>query len=144
MYGLMTETIEDKQKEIIENFNFFDSWQDKYAYLISLGKSLPSFPEDKKDEQHLIKGCQSQVWFDASYRDGYLYFQGISDAAIVSGLIALLLEIYSGQTPNVILDSEPYFIDAIGLTQHLSPTRNNGLYAMLKAIRRLAQNYVDQ
>ncbi|TNF67041.1 MAG: SufE family protein [Gammaproteobacteria bacterium] len=137
-------SIDQKQKEIVENFDYFDNWGDKYAYLISLGKSLEAFPALKKDQQHLIKGCQSLVWFDAEYIDGKVFFKGTSDAAIVSGLIALLLDIYSGQTPQTIIDTEPYFIDEIGLSQHLSPTRNNGLYAMLKAIRNFAKHYANE
>ncbi|MCF6777143.1 SufE family protein [Thiotrichales bacterium 19X7-9] len=137
-------SIDQKQKEIVENFDYFDNWGDKYAYLISLGKSLEAFPASKKDQQHLIKGCQSLVWFDAEYIDGKVFFKGTSDASIVSGLIALLLDIYSGQTPQTIIDTEPYFIDEIGLSQHLSPTRNNGLYAMLKAIRNFAKHYAHE
>ncbi|MCF6766139.1 SufE family protein [Thiotrichales bacterium 19S3-7] len=134
-------SIDQKQKEIIENFEYFDDWADKYAYLISLGKSLEAFPPSKKDQQHLIKGCQSLVWFDAHYQEGILYFKGTSDAAIVSGLIYLLLDVYNAQTPEVILNTEPYFIEAIGLSRHLSPTRSNGLYAMLKAIKNFAKDY---
>ncbi|MCF6808224.1 SufE family protein [Thiotrichales bacterium 19S9-12] len=140
----MNTNITEKQKEVVENFEFFEDWQEKYAYLIGLGKSLETFPEEKKNDEHLIKGCQSLVWFDVELRDdGLLYFRGISDAAIVSGLIGLLIHIYSGQSPEAILASEPEFIKEIGLEQHLSPTRNNGLYSMLKAIKTFARDYAN-
>lgn len=135
----MTMTIDEKQQEIIDNFDFFEDWSEKYAYLISLGKSLPEFPKNKQNEAHLIKGCQSLVWFDTELKEGNLYFKGISDAAIVSGLIGLLLHVYSGQSPQAILESKPYFMEEIGLAQHLSPTRNNGLHSMLKAIYQFAK-----
>ncbi|MCF6766938.1 SufE family protein [Thiotrichales bacterium 19S11-10] len=140
----MNTNITEKQKEVVENFEFFEDWQEKYAYLIGLGKSLETFPEEKKNDEHLIKGCQSLVWFDVELRDdGLLYFRGISDAAIVSGLIGLLIHVYSGQSPEDILASEPEFIKEIGLEQHLSPTRNNGLYSMLKAIKNFARDYAN-
>jgi len=135
--------IVSRQRHVIEDFDLFDNWNDKYAYLISLGKSLRDFPKEKKDQAHQVKGCQSQVWFDATLVDGKLYFQGISDSAIVSGLIGLLLKIYSDATPSDIVASTPDFMDAIGLSKHLSLTRNNGLYVMLNYIYNTAKQYVN-
>ncbi|WP_119343446.1 SufE family protein [Facilibium subflavum] len=135
-------SIIQRQKEVIENFSFFEDWSDKYAYLISLGKSL-DFPDDKKDAAHMVKGCQSQVWFDATLEKGKLVFKGISDAAIVSGLIGLLLTVYSGATPEEILHSDTAFMDEIGLSKHLSVTRNNGLHAMVNYIYSMARQYAD-
>ncbi|WP_116963619.1 SufE family protein [Fastidiosibacter lacustris] len=135
--------IMERQQALIDDFNFFDDWSDKYAYLIGLGKNLEPFPESKKDEAHMVKGCQSQVWFDAQLQQGKLMFHGISDAAIVSGLIGLLLQVYSDAFPHEILDSTTDFMTEIGLAKHLSPTRNNGLYAMINYIYSTAQKYVD-
>ena len=132
----------EKQSTLVENFNFFDDWSDKYAYLIGLGKSL-KFPDDKKDQAHLIKGCQSQVWFDVQCLDGKLIFHAISDAAIVSGLIGLLLEVYNNSTPEEILNSDILFMETIGLSRHLSSTRNNGLHAMLNFIYASAKQHSD-
>ncbi|MFZ9035933.1 MAG: SufE family protein [Francisellaceae bacterium] len=134
-------TISEKQQEIVENFGFFEDWSDKYAYLISLSKGLDDFPEDKKDEAHMVKGCQSQVWFDAEIIDGRLHFKGISDAAIVSGLIALLIKVYSDSMPSDIVASNTDFMQKIGLDQHLSATRNNGLHAMVSYIYNTASAY---
>lgn len=136
-------TIKKRQQAIVDDFHFFDDWSDKYAYLIGLGKSLEPFPEDKKDEAHMVKGCQSQVWFDAILDDGKLTFYAVSDAAIVSGLIGLLLNVYSGSTPKEIVSSDTDFMSEIGLAKHLSPTRNNGLHAMINYIYGTAQKYVD-
>jgi cysteine desulfuration protein SufE len=126
------------QQELIEEFQFFDNWMDRYQYLIDLGRRLPEFPEEERTEANRIRGCQSQVWFVAERRDDRLEFRAISDAAIVSGLIALLLRIYSGRRPRDILDTPPSFVEALQLEQHLSPTRSNGLSSMLKAIRDFA------
>ena len=126
------------QGEVIEEFAFFDDWMDRYQYLIDMGRRLPEFPEDERIDSNKIKGCQSQVWFVAEECDGRLEFRAISDAAIVSGLIALLLRIYSGRTPQDILDTPPDFVTALQLEAHLSPTRSNGLASMLKAIRNFA------
>ena len=137
-------SILSRQQTIVEDFDFFEDWSDKYAYLIGLGKTLPEFPADKKNEAHLIKGCQSQVWFDVELQnDAKLTFYGISDAAIVSGLIGLLLKVYSGATAQQIIASNTEFMKQIGLAQHLSPTRNNGLHAMVNYIYQTAQSYVD-
>ena len=132
-----------RQKSIVDDFNFFEDWSDKYMYLIGLGKTLTPFPKDKKDEVHMVKGCQSQVWFDALLSDGRLVFFGISDAAIVSGLIGLLLTVYNDATPQEILDSNTDFMSEIGLAKHLSPTRNNGLHAMVSYIYTTAKKHVD-
>ena len=126
------------QEELVEEFQFFDNWMDRYQYLIDLGRRLPEFPEADRIDANKIRGCQSQVWFVASESDGRLEFRAISDAAIVSGLIALLLRIYSGRRPQDILDTPPDFVEALQLQAHLSPTRSNGLASMLKAIRTFA------
>ena len=132
------QSISERQKEIVEEFNLFTDWMDRYQYLIDLGKRLPEFPDSDKTEANKIKGCQSQVWFVAEQKGGKLQFRAISDAAIVSGLIALLLRIYSDREPAEILDTPADFIAALQLEQHLSPTRSNGLAAMMKAIREMA------
>lgn len=127
------------QDDLVEEFSFFDDWMDRYQYIIDLGKRLPEFPQHEKIEENKIKGCQSQVWFVAQQNsDNRLEFQAISDAAIVSGLIALLLRVYSGRKPRDILDTEVDFVTRLKLDQHLSPTRSNGLSAMLKAIHSFA------
>lgn len=134
----MTNEVQAAQDELIAEFRFFDNWMDRYQYLIDLGRRLPPLTEAELVEDNKIKGCQSQVWFVASEHDGRLSFRAISDAAIVSGLIALLLRIYSGRRPQEILDTPPTFVAALELEQHLSPTRSNGLASMLKAIRAFA------
>ena len=126
------------QEELIEEFRFFDDWMDRYQYLIDLGRRLPEFPEAERVDANKIRGCQSQVWFVAKEKEGRLEFRAISDAAIVSGLIAVLLRIYSGMKPQEILDTPPDFVKALQLEAHLSPTRSNGLASMLKAIRDFA------
>ena len=134
----MSSEVAAAQEEIIEEFGLFDDWMDRYQYLIDLGRRLPEFPDELRTDEHRIRGCQSQVWFVPEKRDGRLYFQAISDAAIVSGLIALLLRLYSGREPQDILDTPPDFVEALELQSHLSPTRSNGLSSMLKAIRGFA------
>jgi cysteine desulfuration protein SufE len=134
----MSSEVAAAQQEIIEEFGLFDDWMDRYQYLIDLGRRLPEFPDELRTDEHRIRGCQSQVWFVPEKRDGRLYFQAISDAAIVSGLIALLLRLYSGREPRDILDTPPDFVEALELQSHLSPTRSNGLSSMLKAIRGFA------
>ncbi len=131
------------QQELIEEFSFFDNWIDRYQYLIDLGRRLPEFPEADMTDAHNIKGCQSQVWFVASKDDDRLQFRAISDAAIVSGLIALLLRVYSDRRPLEILETPADFVAALELEQHLSPTRSNGLSSMLQAIRRFASDAVQ-
>ena len=123
------------QTDLIDEFQLFDNWLDKYQYLIDLGRKLPEFPEEYKTDEYRLHGCQSQVWLRADESNGELKFAAISDSAIVSGLIAVLMRVYSGRTPQDILDTAPDFIDAIGLDAHLSPTRSNGLHAMIDAIK---------
>ncbi|MEE4162810.1 MAG: SufE family protein [Woeseiaceae bacterium] len=130
--------VEQAQAEVIEEFAFFEDWMDRYQYLIDLGRRLPELPASDRSEENRIRGCQSQVWFAVEERDGRLYFRAISDAAIVSGLIALLLRIYSGRKPGDILATPPDFVQALGLESHLSPTRSTGLASMLEAIRGFA------
>ncbi len=134
----MTNEVQIAQQEVIEDFGLFEDWMDRYQYLIDLGRRLPEFPEALRVEENRIRGCQSQVWFVAEEKDSRLQFRAISDAAIVSGLIALLLRIYSGKYPRDILDTPADFVTALQLESHLSPTRSNGLYSMLKAIRGFA------
>lgn len=131
--------IEEAQRALVEEFSYFDNWMDRYQYIIDLGRRLPEFPDSDKTDARKIKGCQSQVWFVAT-RDGErLNFRAVSDAAIVSGLIALLLRVYSGRKPEDILETSANFVAELGLDQHLSPTRSNGLTAMLNAIRSFAR-----
>ena len=137
------ESARDAQNAIVEEFSFFGDWTERYQYLIDLGRKLPPLPEEFKTEAHKVQGCQSQVWLVAGGDAEQLEFRAISDSAIVSGLIALLLRVYSGRSAREILETEPRFIEAIGLAKHLSPTRNNGLAAMFKRIQdeaRKAQN----
>ncbi|MFW6202785.1 MAG: SufE family protein [Marinilabilia sp.] len=131
-------TIKEKQDEIIEEFSAFDDWMDKYSLLIEMGNELENFDEKHRVEQNLIDGCQSKVWLHAEMNDGKIEFQGDSDAIIVKGIVALLLRVISGHTPDEILNSELYFIDEIGLKEHLSPTRSNGLVAMIRQIKAYA------
>jgi cysteine desulfuration protein SufE len=130
--------VQAAQDEVVEEFAFFDDWMDRYQYLIDLGRRLPALTDAELIDENKIKGCQSQVWLVASQEEGRLSFRAISDAAIVSGLIAILLRIYSDRRPDDILSTPPDFISALNLEQHLSPTRSNGLAAMLTAIRRFA------
>jgi len=130
--------VQAAQSELIEEFAFFDNWMDRYQYIIDLGRRLPEFPEAEKTDANKIKGCQSQVWFLAEMKGDRLHFQAISDAAIVSGLIAVLLRIYSDRRPQDILDTPADFVTALNLEQHLSPTRSNGLASMLNAIKAYA------
>lgn len=125
-------TINELQDEVIEEFSAFDDWMDKYALLIDLGNALDPLDEKYKTESNLIEGCQSRVWLQADYVDGKIHFQGESDAVIVKGIVSLLIRILSDHTPQEILDADLYFIDRIGLKEHLSPTRSNGLVAMVK------------
>jgi len=136
--GEVVNEVQAAQNEVVAEFAFFDDWMDRYQYLIDLGRRLPALSEAELVEENKIKGCQSQVWFIAEQEDDRLTFRAISDAAIVSGLIALLLRIYSGRRPEDILHTPPDFVTELQLEQHLSPTRSNGLSAMLKAIRRFA------
>jgi len=134
----LSNEIQIAQQELIQDFEFFEDWMDRYQYLIDLGRRLPEFPDEYRNDENRIRGCQAQVWFVATEEDGRLNFQAISDAAIVSGLIALLLRLYSGRKPQDILDTPPDFVAALELESHLSPTRSTGLSSMLTAIRRFA------
>ena len=134
-------TIQDRQDEIIEEFSAFDDWMDKYQMLIDLGSEQDALPEEYKTEQNLIDGCQSRVWLQCDLVDGKLHFQAESDALIVKGIIALLIRVINDQTAKDILDSDFYFIEEIGLKDHLSPTRSNGLLAMVKRIKAYALAY---
>jgi len=129
-------TIDEIQDQIIEDFSAFDEWFDKYSYLIELGNSLEPFPEEKKKDENLIRGCQSRVWLDAEKReDGKVIFTGDSDAVIVKGILSLLISVMSNQMAKDIAEADLYFIEKIGLKEHLSPTRSNGLLAMVKQMK---------
>ncbi|MCL6102545.1 MAG: SufE family protein [Bacteroidetes bacterium] len=134
-------TIDEVQQEIISDFSVYDDWMDKYTYLIELGNELEPIDAAYKVDQNLIRGCQSRVWLQQRLEGDRIIFEAESDALIVKGLVALLLKVFSGRTPQEILDAEPYFIDEIGLKQHLSPTRSNGLMAMVKQIKLYALAY---
>lgn len=134
-------TINEAQDEVVEEFSDFDDWMDKYQMLIDLGNDLDALDEKYKTEQNLIDGCQSRVWVQCDYQEGLLKFSADSDALIVKGIIALLIQVLSGHTPKEILDADLYFIDKIGLKEHLSPTRSNGLLAMIKQIKAYALAY---
>jgi cysteine desulfuration protein SufE len=137
-------TIQEQQNRIIEDFELFDDWMDKYEYLIQLGKEVPLIDEKYKTDDHLIKGCQSKVWLHADYQNGRLYFTADSDAQITKGLVSMVVQVLSGHTPQEIAQADLYFIQAIGLQSHLSPTRANGLLSMLKQIRMYAVAFQAQ
>ncbi|MBS3806361.1 MAG: SufE family protein [Bacteroidales bacterium] len=134
-------TIDEKQQEIIEEFGLFDDWMDKYNYLIELSKDLPEMDPKNKTDDNLIEGCQSKVWLNAEMQDGKLVFTADSDAIITKGIIALLIQVLSGRNPKEIKDAKLYFIDEIGLKENLSPTRSNGLLAMVNKIKAYAMAY---
>ena len=134
-----SESAEEAQQSIADEFSFFSDWTERYQYLIDLGRKLPPFPDALKTEANKVQGCQSQVWLVAEGDRDRLEFRAISDSAIVSGLIALLLRVYSGRAAREIIDTEPRFIEAIGLAKHLSPTRSNGLAAMLETVKEHAR-----
>ena len=134
-------TINEKQDEIIEEFSMVDDWMDRYSMLIDLGQEQTPLAADEKTEQNLIDGCQSRVWLLCDENDGLLYYRAESDALIVKGIVALLISVLNGHTPREILEADLYFIDRIGLREHLSPTRSNGLLAMLKQMRMYALAY---
>ena len=134
-------SINEIQDAIIDEFSVFDDWLDKYDYLIELGRELPPIDEKHRNDQYVIKGCQSRVWVDAELRDGRIYYTADSDAIITKGIIALLIRVLNGQTPDDILSADLYFIDRIGLKENLSPTRANGLLAMIKQMRLYALAY---
>lgn len=132
-------TIEEKEQELIDEFSDIDDWMDSYAYIIDMGNSLPALPDKLKTPDRLIEGCQSRVWLDAELaEDGTVGFRADSDAIIVKGIISMLVDVLSGHTPDEILDADLHFIKDIGLAEHLSPTRSNGLVAMLKQMRAYA------
>ena len=133
-------TLEEKKQAVIEEFSMYDEWLDKYEYLIELGKALEAYPEEKKTEEKLIKGCQSRVWLDYELKDGKLYFRADSDAIITKGIISLLISVYSGRTPAEIAADDFGFIDQIGLKENLSPTRANGLVSMIDTIKWVAND----
>ena len=128
-------TIKEKQQEIINEFDFLEDWEQKYEYIIDLGKELKGLPESKKTDENLIKGCQSKVWIDAEFHDGKLFFNADSDGILPKGIVALLVSIYNGHPTEEILDSDFKFIEEIGLQEFLSPSRANGLMAMTKQIK---------
>lgn len=128
-------TLEEKKQQIVEDFSQFDEWLDKYEYLIELGRNLEPFPEEKKTEKKLIKGCQSRVWLDCEKRDGRLWFTADSDAIITRGIISLLIDVYSGCTQEEIAGDNFAFLEEIGLRENLSPTRANGLVSMIETIK---------
>ena len=128
-------TINEIQDSIIEEFSDFEDWLDRYQLLIDLGGDQEPLPEEYKTDNNLIEGCQSRVWLQADLVDGKVQFRAESDALIVKGIVSLLIKVYSGHTPDEILEVEPYFVEAIGLKEHLSPTRSNGLLAMIKQMR---------
>ncbi|MGM0522037.1 MAG: SufE family protein [Pseudomonadota bacterium] len=130
---------EQAQQELIEEFEIFDNWMDRYQYIIDMGKALPDFPDEWKTDEYKIQGCQSNVWVRHEQQGDQLIFSATSDAAIVSGLIAVLLRIYNERTAEEITATEPHFLGDLGLDKHLSPTRSNGLHAMLERIYRVAK-----
>ena len=134
-------TIQETQDEIIADFAMFGDWMEKYEYIIQLGKELPLIDDQYKIDENLIRGCQSRVWLHSEYNDGKLLFTADSDAVITKGLVSLVIKVLSGHTPKDIVNSDLYFIDAIGLSSHLSPTRSNGLLSMVKQIKLYALAY---
>lgn len=137
-------TIEEIEQDITNEFSVYDDWMDKYAYLIELSSGMENMDEQYKTEDNLIRGCQSRVWFHAELKDGRLYFAADSDAIITKGIAGLLVRVFSGQTPGDILKADLKFIDEIGLTQHLSPTRSNGLLSMVRQIKVYALAFANQ
>ena len=136
--------IEDKKQEIIEDFSVYDEWIDKYEYLIDLGKNLEPYPQEKKTDDRLIKGCQSRVWLDSEVKDGKIFLWADSDAIITKGIISLLISVYSGRSAEEIANDDFGFIEEIGLKENLSPTRANGLFSMIETIKRIAEENVRE
>lgn len=134
----MEKSLQEIENEVIDEFSMFDEWLDKYEYLIELGKNLGDYPEDRKTEDRLIKGCQSRVWLDYRMEDGKIVFNADSDAIITKGIISLLIKIYSGRRPDEIVSSDFSVVDRIGLKENLSPTRANGLVSMIAKIKEVA------
>lgn len=137
-------SIDHRQEEVIEEFGMFDDWMDKYEHLINLGKELPLIEESEKKEENLIAGCQSRVWLNAEMNDGKIVYTADSDAIITKGIIALMIRVLSNSEPSEILESDLYFIDKIGLKEHLSPTRSNGLLSMVKQMKMYALVFQKQ
>lgn len=137
----MEQTLQEAEQQIIDEFELFEDWMDKYNYIIELGKELPLIDDQYKTEQYLITGCQSQVWLHADFKDGKINFTADSDAIITKGIINLLIRVLSGRTPQEILDCSLDYIDKIGLKEHLSPTRSNGLVSMIKQIKLYALGF---
>ena len=135
-------SLEESKQSIIDDFSMFDEWLDKYEYIIELGKKLDSFPENKKTDDRLIKGCQSRVWLDWEVKDGKLYFTADSDAIITKGIISLLISVYSGRSSEEIAGDDFSFLEKLGLKENLSPTRANGLESMVETIKRAAKENV--
>ena len=133
-------TLQEKKQQVIEDFSLYEEWLDTSEYLIELGKALPPFPEEKKTEENLIKGCQSRVWLSHEKRDGRIWFEADSDAIITKGIISLLIGVYSGRTDQEIADDDFGFVEEIGLRENLSPTRAGGLVSMIETIKKIAQN----
>lgn len=136
--------IQEIQNDIIEEFSMFDDWEERYQYMIDLGKTLPLIDEQYKTEEHIIKGCQSKVWVHAEMKDGKVEFTADSDAIITKGIIAILIRVFSNQSPKAIIEANTDFIDKIGLKEHLSPTRANGLVSMIKQLKMYAIAYQTQ
>ncbi len=134
-------TINETIDQLIMEFNQFDDWMDKYNYLIEMGRSVPLIDETQKTDANLITGCQSRVWLSSEYKDGIIYFTADSDAVITKGIAYLLIRVFSGHTPNEIVEAETTFLDKLGLKEHLSPTRSNGLLSMVKQIKMYAFAY---
>lgn len=134
-------TINELQDQVIEEFSIFDEWMDKYQYVIDLAGTMPEILAEHRTDQYIIKGCQSRVWIDAQMHDGQIFYSADSDAIITKGIIALLIRVMNGHTPQEILDADLYFIDKIGLKENLSPTRANGLVAMIKQMKMFALAY---
>jgi len=137
-------TIQEIQADIIEEFSMFDDWEERYQYMIDLGKTLPLIDEKYKNEDHIIKGCQSRVWVHAEMKNGKIEFTADSDAIITKGIIAILIRVFSNQIPKDIIEANTDFIDKIGLKEHLSPTRANGLVSMIKQLKMYAIAYQTQ
>jgi cysteine desulfuration protein SufE len=137
-------TIEDIQNEIVDEFSMFEDWEERYQYMIDLGKTLPLIEEKFKTEDHIIRGCQSKVWVHANLEEDKISFTADSDAIITKGIIAILIRVFSNQHPKAIIEANTDFIDAIGLKEHLSPTRANGLVSMIKQLKMYAIAYQTQ
>lgn len=136
----MSMSLDEKKQSLIEDFQLYDEWLDKYEYLIELGKNLDPYPEELKTDEHLIKGCQSRVWLDYQLQDNRIFFRADSDAIITKGIISLLISVYSGRTPEEIAADDFGFVADIGLKDNLSPTRANGLVSMIETIKTVAEN----